>query len=204
MFKTFCCRALRWLCLALLAAPALQARAADQTCLDQVVMACFDQTCSADPNRFQECIIGCSTGGNGSRQICRDQCYEDGLCLDRCLVSAAGMQTCYGATQKVTVVRGAPTLNRTSGQWQQSLRFTNNTPLETLHNVAVVLDALDAGWTLINPDGISNTLLPANAPYKEVAAKLLPGQAETLVLRFACTGTPALSYTPVVYNVPNR
>lgn len=203
MFNPILARALRWLCLAVLAAPALQAHAADQSCIDEVAIACFDETC-ADPYQFQECIIGCATGGNGSRQICRDQCFYGGQCLDRCVATAAGVQTCHGATQKVTVVRGTPTLNRSTGQWQQSLRFTNNTPLETLHNVAVVLDALDAGWTLTNPDGTTVTLVPGNVPYKEVATKLLPGQAVTLVLRFARTGTPALSYTPVVYNVPNR
>lgn len=202
MTRIFRALAWRWLGVALLATTALQARAVDQTCIDNAVVACFD-TCN-HPTTFQECIIGCATGANGNRQNCLDQCFGDPVCLNRCLTSVADVQACYGATQKVTVVRGALTLNRSTGLWQQSLRLTNNTPLETLRDVALVLDALAPGWTLANADGTTVSLAPAHSPYKEVAAKLLPGQSVTLLLRFARTGTPAFNYTPVVYSVPNR
>lgn len=201
MFKIS--RGLAWRCLgvALLATTALQARA-DQTCVDNVVSACFENC--TDPSKFQECILGCNSGAGGTRRDCLDQCFGDPTCLSKCMPLAADVQACRGATRKVDVVRGALTLNRATGVWQQTLRLTNNTALETLHNVALVLDALEPGWTLANADGTTVTLPPNGSPYKEVAATLLPGQSVTLLLRFARTGTPAFGCTPVVYNVPNR
>lgn len=192
----------RWWALALVALPATQAAAQVQTCIDNAVVACFDRC--EDPLNFQECLVGCAAGGYASTQLCSDECFNNPICESNCMRVAERAQICIGASQKVDIVRGALSLNRATGVWQQSVRLTNNTALETLHDVALVLDALAPGWTLANADGTTVTLLPANSSYKEVAAKLLPGQAVTLVLRFARTGTPAFSYAPVVYNVPNR
>lgn len=171
--------------------------AQDQTCTDNVVIACFDG-CN-DPNNFQECIIGCATGANANPQNCYDWCYEDPLCLSKCLGSVAGVQACIGA-QKVDVARGAVVLNRATGVWQQTVRLKNNTLLEPLQSVVLVLDGLAPGWTLTNPDGTSTPALPpAGRAYKEVAAMLEPGQTVSLVLRFTRSGSTPFGYTPMVY-----
>jgi hypothetical protein len=188
-------------CLALLlgtAAPA-GAQSSDpvQDCVNNAMIACFDG-CN-NPLNFQECIIGCAAGGNVSPQNCRDQCFNDATCESTCMANVNAIRACVGATQKVDVVRGAVALNRATGTWQQTLKLTNNTALETLQNLVLVLDELAAGWTLANADGASQVLQPSGRPFKNVADRLAPGASVTLVLQFARTGTPAFSYTPLVY-----
>lgn len=193
-----------WWALALLALPATQAAAQNQTqtCIDNAVIACFDR-CD-DPLNFQECLVGCAAGGYASTQLCSDECFNNPICESNCMRVAERAQICVGATQKVDIVRGALALNRSTGVWQQTVRLTNNTPLETLSNLVLVLDTLAPGWSLANADGTTVDLAPFHSPYKEAAGKLAPGQSVTLVLRFARTGTPTFSYAPVVYTTLTR
>ncbi len=193
-----------WLALLLGAAAPVGAQDdnGNQACIDNAVIACFDG-CN-DPNNFQECIIGCATGANASPQNCHDQCYNDALCLNKCLQAVETIRACVGVTQKVDVVRSAVVLNRATGVWQQSIKITNNTALETLRDLLLVVDELKTGWTLANADGTTQRLLPNGRPFKGVADRLAPGASVTLVLQFARTGTPTFSYTPLVYTTTVR
>lgn len=185
------------LLLALLFGPAAPARAQNQTCIDNAVIACFDG-CS-DPTTFQECIIGCATGANLDPQNCADQCFNDPVCLERCTFSITTAQACLGATQQVAIVQGAIALNRRTGVWQQTVRLTNETLLETMDNLVLVAQSLAPGWTLANADGTTQLLPPVGSPYRNVVGPLRPGQSVTVVLQFTRAGTPAFAYKPVVY-----
>lgn len=166
-------------------------RAQSQTCIDNAVIACFDG-CN-DPNNFQECIIGCATGANGNPQNCRDQCYEDPLCMDKCMNSIRAISTCEFAQGNLKAQCGTPVLNRATGFWQQTVKVTNTTTDVTMYKTGFVLDSLAAGWKLLNGDGVTADLLPASSPYKNLG-DLAPGASATFVLQFSRTGTLALGY----------
>jgi hypothetical protein len=170
---------------------------ANQTCIDNAVIECFDGC--LDPLNFQECLVGCAAGAYASAQLCHDQCFGNSVCLPNCLQVAERAQICIGATDKVDVVRGAIALNRSTGLWQQTVRFTNKTALDRLENLVLVLDRLTPGWTLGNADGTTQALAPYGSPFKNVALELRPGQSVTLLLRFSRTGTQRFNYAPVVY-----
>lgn len=193
------------LAMALLLAMAPAGAQADdgvQPCIDRAVSACFD-VCT-DPDTLQACIQGCATGANMNLPNCDDQCDGDPTCLARCRSLVATAQACVGATQKVEVVRGAVVLNRATGVWQQTLKFTNSTALETLRNLVLVVDELPAGWTVSNAEGSTQGLLPSGRPFRNLADSLAPGASVTLVLHFARTGTPSFRYTPLVYTTTLR
>ena len=175
--------------LLLIGASALQAQS--QTCIDNAVIACFDG-CN-DPNNFQECIIGCATGANGNPQNCRDQCYDDPICMEKCMRSIRAISTCEFAQGNLKAACGTPVLNRATGFWQQTVKVTNVTPSTTMRNTGYVLDSLAAGWKLLNGDGVTADLLPAASPYKNLG-ELAPGASATFVLQFSRTGTLALGY----------
>ena len=110
-----------------------------------------------------------------------------------------GLPAAVNVTAQFTISNFAPSFNRGSGLWTQTVTVTNNSGV--VSNPAFVLDSLNAGWTLTNGDGTTATATPAGSPYKVFT---LSGGTATFQLTFTRTGTPVFGYTPRIIDGTTR
>lgn len=174
----------------------------NQACIDTAVIRCFDG-CN-NPSTFQECIIGCATGANNNPQNCYDQCYNDPICLNKCLQSISDIQSCVTLPRsKITVSAAAPVYNRNTRVWQQTVRLTNNTLAEAIGNLAVVMEGPPNGWNLANATG-GTGILGTGGPYIDLPGRLEPGATVSLQLVYSRTGTLPFSLVAKAFSSAMR
>jgi hypothetical protein len=97
---------------------------------------------------------------------------------------------CSDVTHALKINMGTVVYNRSLGLWQQNVVLTN-TACRNLGNLVYHLDALAAGWTLTNADGVTTL----GVAYKTLVS-LNSLASATLTLQFSRAGTAPLTYVP--------
>lgn len=98
-------------------------------------------------------------------------------------------------TSQVSISATGVSLNRATHLYSQTVTITNNG--SALTAAAYVLDFLEAGVTMVSPNGTTSAALPAGSPYTEVGA-IGAGAIVTFTIQFNRVGTPPITYTPRV------
>jgi hypothetical protein len=101
--------------------------------------------------------------------------------------------TVANVTSQFSISPSAVTYNRGTGVYSQSIKLTNHGA--AVASSAYVLDSLPAGVSVQAPSGLTSAALPAGSPYKETGA-IGAGATVTITVKFARTGTQAITYTP--------
>jgi hypothetical protein len=104
-------------------------------------------------------------------------------------------------TGQFTVTGGVISFNRGTQKYSQPVALTNNGA--DLSSVALVLDNLAAGATMLAPSGTTSATTPAGSPYTEVGP-ITSGSTANIVIQFTRTGTGAITYTPRVLGPGTR
>jgi len=166
-----------------------------------------ESVCSQRCGDSGECIFGCEIGQFTSLEQCTFDCNGLGpACVASCVNVVQAVECNCTApvdvTSQVTVKAGAIVYNRSTQLWQQTIVLTN-AGSSTLSNLVYVLDSLNAGWTLINGDGMTLSDPPIGSSYKNISVSVAPEGQTTITLQFSRTGTPAFGYTTRVISGPD-
>jgi hypothetical protein len=102
----------------------------------------------------------------------------------------------------ITVTKGGFRINHANGEWGQTVTLTNNGGAVT-GPLALVLDSLTSGVTLVNADGVTSNITPKGTPYVfaplDSSSQLGPGQSLTVTLEFLNPKNGAITYSAEVY-----
>jgi len=98
-------------------------------------------------------------------------------------------------TSQVSVSQSVVTFNRITGLYSQTVKIINNGP--ALSDAAYVAASLPSGVAMYEPTGYTTSQPPVGSPYKDLGA-IGAGGSVTVTIQFTRTGTPAVTYTPVV------
>lgn len=175
---------------ALLAASVTSRAQVSVACKNAAVDTCFR---SCDVILFDQCVTGCISGYEDSPLKCKEECAGLPFCEGKCFEVLRTIANCSYVTGDLTATCGAIVLNRSTGQWQQTVQIRNTTSTSRLENVGFVLDSLAPGWTLSNGNGVTSDLTPTGNPYKNVGT-IEPGATARVTLQFARTGTLPFGY----------
>jgi hypothetical protein len=104
-------------------------------------------------------------------------------------------------TGQFTVTGGVISFNRGTQKYSQPVALTNDGA--DLSSVALVLDNLAAGATMLAPSGTTSATSPIGSPYTEVGP-ITSGSTANIVIQFTRTGTGAITYTPRVLGPGTR
>jgi uncharacterized protein len=115
---------------------------------------------------------------------------------DAVVVSLNLTPTFADVTGSFTVYRSGLALNRTTGQYSGSYRFTNQTGAAINGPFHVELSGLPAGVTLANASGVRN-----GKPYISASsASLAPGASATVTMLFNNPAKVGINYSAAIYN----
>ena len=101
----------------------------------------------------------------------------------------------------VTMTQSAIVFNRATGLFRQTVTVTNlGAPTAAL---ALALDTLPPGVTLVGPSGFTAVTAPAGSPYVEMGP-VGTGASVSQMLEFSRLGPVAITYTPRILGAGPR
>lgn len=106
-------------------------------------------------------------------------------------------------TSKISFQGGGFLLDRTTNQYVQQVKITNQSTLPIPKPLDLILTGLPSGVMLAKESGFTKIVTPLDSPYVHAGVFdgtfLLPGQSVSLQLRFINNTKQPITYTPKLY-----
>jgi hypothetical protein len=108
-------------------------------------------------------------------------------------------------TPGVSIAPGGFRYDRATHHFIQSVTITNTSGSAFVGPLALVLDGLTSGVTLVNASGTTSAANPSGSPYLSIpfATPLQPGQSVTVLLVFDDPTLVQIRYTPRLLQGPS-